>query len=100
MKEYFISSTYNSSIFSSFYEIKQFNSSPKADLNLIAQKLDKIDLLIDKLLVLGQQFSVQYTLPLNYQEIYSICARSVHHVSECPTAAQFSSFIQEQVQAT
>ena len=71
----------------------------KIDLNLIAQKLDKVDLFIDKCLALGQQSPVQYTQPSNYQKIYSICASSAHHVSECLTAAQFSPFIQEQVQA-
>ena len=43
---------------------------------------------------------MQYTQPSNYQEIYSIYVSPAHHVSECPTAAQFSPFIQEQVQAT
>ena len=43
---------------------------------------------------------MQYTQSSNYQEIYSICASPAHHVSECPTTAQFLPFIQEQVQAT
>ena len=55
MKIYFIPSTYNPSMFPSFYETKYFDFSPKIDLNLIAQKLDKVDLLIDKCLALGQQ---------------------------------------------
>ena len=99
MKEYFISSTYNPSMFPSFYEIKYSDSSSEVDLNLIAQKLDKIDLLIDKFLVLDQQSSAQYTPPFNYQEICSIYASPTHDVSECPMAAQFPPFIQEQVQA-
>ena len=48
MKEYFISSTYHPLMFPSFYEIKYSDSSPKADLNLIAQRLDKVDLLAQK----------------------------------------------------
>ena len=98
MKKYFIPSTYNMSIFSSFYGIKHIDSSPKADLNLIVQKLDKIDLLIQKIdqfLTLGQQSPAQYTQPSNYQEIYSICTNLAHHVSECSTAVQFPPFIQE-----
>ena len=85
-------------MFSLCYEIKYSNSSPEANLNLLAQKLDKINLLIDKYLALGQQSLVQYTQPSNYQEIYSICASSAHHVSEYPMAACFPPFIQEQVQ--
>ena len=54
MKKYFIPSTYNPSMFSLFYGIKHSDSSPKIDLNLIVQKLDKVDLLIDKFLVLDQ----------------------------------------------
>ena len=53
-------------MFPSFYGIKYSNSSPKTDLNLIAEKLDKIDLLIDKFLALSQQSSAQYTPHLNY----------------------------------
>ena len=68
-------------------------------MNLLAQKLDKVDLLIDKYLALGLQSPVQYTPPFNYQEICSICVSPAHHVSECLMAAQFSPFIQEQVQA-
>ena len=78
------------------FEIKQTDSSPKTDLNLIAQKLDKVDLLIQKLdqsLTLGQQSPVQYTPPSNYQEIYSICASPVYHVSEYLTTVQFLPFI-------
>ena len=89
MKEYFIPSTYNLSIFSSFYEIKYSDSSLKVDLNLIAQKLEKIDLPIDKCLVLDEQSPTQYTPSFNYQKIYSIYASPVHHVSEYPTAAHF-----------
>ena len=100
MKEYFIPSTYNPSMFPSFYGIKYFDYSPEIDLNLLAQKLDKVDLFIDKCLVLDLQSPVQYTQPSNYQEICSICANSAHHVSEYPTVAQFSPFIQEQVQAS
>ena len=40
------------------FDIKQTDSSPKVDLNLIAKKLDKVDLLaqkIDQFLILGQQ---------------------------------------------
>ena len=51
------------------FEIKQTDSSPKADLNLIAQRLDKVDLLtqkFDQFLVLGQQSPAQYTPPPNY----------------------------------
>ena len=87
-------------MFSSFYGIKHSNSSPKIDLNLLAQKLDKVDLLIDKCLVLGLQSPVQYTPLSNYQEIYSICASPVHHVSECLMTAPFPPFIQEQVQTS
>ena len=54
MKKYFIPFTYNPSIFSSFYGIKHSDSNPKVDLNLIAQKLDKIDFLIDKFIALDQ----------------------------------------------
>ena len=72
MKKYFIPSTYNPSIFSSLYGIKHSNSSPKVDLNLIAQKLDKVDLLIDKYLALGQQSHAQYTPPSNYQKNYAM----------------------------
>ena len=95
MKEYFISSTYNLSMFPSFYGIKHSDFSPKIDLNLIAQKLNKVDLLIDKFLALDQQSPAQYIPPPNYQEIYSICASPVHHVSEFFTTAQFLPFIQE-----
>ena len=70
-------------MFSSFY--LDFN--PKIDLNLIVQKLDKVDLLIDKCLVLGQQSLVQYTPPFNYQKIYFIYASLAHHVSEYPSIA-------------
>ena len=87
-------------MFSSFYEIKHSDSSPKIDLNLIAQKLDKVDLLIDKCLVLDLQSPMQYTPSFNYQEIYSICASLAYHVSEYLTTAQFPPFIQEQVQTT
>ena len=58
MKKYFILSTYNPSIFPSFYGIKYSDSSPEVDLNLIAQRLDKVDLLVqkfDQFLALGQQ---------------------------------------------
>ena len=82
------------------FEIKQIDSSSKADLNLIAKKIDKVNLLVYKLyqfLTLGQQSPTQYTPPLNYQETYSICASPTHHVSEYSTATQFSSFIQEHV---
>ena len=51
------------------FEIKQTDSSPKADLNLIAQRLDKVDLLaqkFDQFLALGQQSPAQYTPPPNY----------------------------------
>ena len=48
MKEYFIPSTYNPSIFSSFYGIKYSNCNLEVDLNLIVQKLDKVDLLVQK----------------------------------------------------
>ena len=82
-------------MFSSFYGIKHSNSSPKIDLNMIAQKLDKVNLLIDKCLVLDPQSPAQYTQPSNYQEIYSIYTSPVHHVSEYPTAVQFLPFIQE-----
>ena len=82
MKKYFIPFIYNLSIFSSFYGIKYSDFSPKADLNLIVQKLDKVNLLIDKFLILGQQSPAQYTPLHNYQEICSICASSAHHVSE------------------
>ena len=67
-------------MFSSFYGIKYSDSSSEADLNLLAQKLDKIDLLIDKCLALGLQSLAQYTPPFNYQKIYSICASPAHHV--------------------
>ena len=87
-------------MFLSFYGIKYSDSSLEIDLNLLAQKLDKVDLLIDKYLALGLQSFAQYTPPPNYQEIYSICAIPAHHVTEYPTTAQFSPFIQEQVQAT
>ena len=73
-----------------------------ANMNLIVQKLDKVDLLaqkIDQLLTLGQQSPAQFTSSSNYQENYSICASPTHHVSEYPMTAQFSYFIQEQVQA-
>ena len=73
--------------------MKHSDSSPKVDLNLIAQKLDKVDILIDKYLVLGQQSPTQYTPPSNYQENYFICTSPAHHVSECPMAIQFLSFI-------
>ena len=53
-------------MFSLFYGIKYSDSNLKVDLNLIAQKLDKIDLLIDKCPVIGQQSPVQYTSPFNY----------------------------------
>ena len=89
-------------MFSSFYGIKYSDSSPKADLNLIAQRLDKVDILIqkfDQFLALGQQSPAQYTPSPNYQEIYSICASPAYHMSKYPTAAQFPPFIQEQVQA-
>ena len=85
-------------MFSSFYEINYFDSSYEVDLNLIAQRLDKVDLLawkFDQFLALGQQSPAQYTPPPNYQEICSICTSPAHHVSEYPTAAQFSPFIQE-----
>ena len=95
MKEYFIPSTFNLSMFPSFYGIKHSDSSPKIDLNIIVQKLDKVDILIDKYLALGQQSPAQYIPPFNYQEICSICASPAHHVSECPTAPQLPSFIQE-----
>ena len=85
-------------MFPSFYGIKYSDSSLETDLNQLAQKLDKVDLLIDKCLALDQQSPVQYTPPPNYQKIYSICASPAHHVSECPMVVQFSSFIQEQVQ--
>ena len=87
MKEYFILSTYNPSIFLSFYGIKHSDSSPEADLNLLAQKLNKVDFLINKCLALGLQSPMQYTPPSNFQEICSICASPTHHMSECPMAA-------------
>ena len=80
-------------MFPSFYRIKYSDSSPEVDLNLLAQKLDKVDLLIDKYLILCQQSPAQYTPPFNYQENYFICASPAHHVSECPTATQFLLFI-------
>ena len=82
-------------MFSSFYGIKYSDSSPKTDLNLIVQKLDKVDLLIDKCLVLDQQSLAQCIPPFNYQEIYSICASPTHHVSEYPMVAPFPPFVQE-----
>ena len=45
-------------MFPSFYGIKYFDSSLEVDLNLLAQKLDKVDLLIDKCLALDLQSSV------------------------------------------
>ena len=53
-------------MFPSFYKIKYSDSSPEVDLNLLVQKLDKVDLLIDKYLALDLQSSVQYTQPSNY----------------------------------
>ena len=61
-------------MFSLFYGIKYSDSNPEVDLNLLVQKLDKIDLLIDKYLALDLQSPVQYTQPSNYQKICSICA--------------------------
>ena len=85
-------------MFPSFYEIKYSDSSSEADLNLIAQRLDKVDLLaqkFDQFLALGQQSPAQYTPPPNYQKIYSICTSPAHYVSEYPTTAEYSPFIQE-----
>ena len=73
------------------FEIKRTDSSFKTDLNLIAKKLDKVDLLaqkLDQFLTLGHKSLTPYTPPSNYQKIYSIYASPVHHVSECPTTAQ------------
>ena len=84
------------------YEIKTSELNSKADLNIIAQKLDKVDLIaqkLDQFLNLGQQSPAQYTPASNYQVICSICASPTHHVSECPTVAQLPPLIQEQVQA-
>ena len=67
-------------------------------LNLISQRLDKIDLLVQKLdqvLALNQQPPTQYPLPSNQQEICSICSSPAHYMNDCPTIAQLPPFIQE-----
>lgn len=72
------------------YEIKQAISTPNVDLNLIAQKLDTVDLLahrIDQVLALSQQSLTQYPSSSNHEEICSIYASPTHHVNECPTVA-------------
>ena len=65
-------------MFSSFYGIKNSDSSLKPDMNLLAQKLDKIDLLIDKYLVLGQQSLAQYNyLSIIMSFVLSVLAQSI-----------------------
>ena len=71
-------------MFLSFYGIKYSESSPEVDLNLLVQKLDEVDLLIDKYVALDLQSSAQYTTSFNYQEICSIYASPAHYMSECP----------------
>ena len=77
--------------------------------DLLAQQMSKIDLMIQKLdqvLALNNRASIAqspskpYLDPSpSFQEVCNLCASPTHHVSECPTTAQFSPFIQEQVQA-
>ena len=88
------------------YEIKnRVEPESRLDINAITQKLDKVDLLtqkLDQLLSLnGQNSLAQPTSILSIGLIQSeacyLCASPTHHVSDCPTAAQFPPFIQEQV---
>ena len=92
------------------YEIKnRVESEFRLDINAITQKLDKVDLLaqkLDQLLSLkGQNSLAQRTSILSLgliqsiQEACCLCASPTHHMSDCPTAAQLPLFIQEQVQA-
>ena len=73
------------------YEVSHPNSN--VDLNLISQRLDKVDLLVQKLdqvLALNQQPPTQYPSPFNQQEI---CSSPAHHMNDCPIIAQLPSFI-------
>ena len=70
---------------------------------MIAQKLDKVDLLAPKLdQVLASKQSNQPVLPScsnqPLSETCALCASSNHCMEDCPTAAQLPPFIQEQVQ--
>ena len=89
----------------------------RVDVNLIHQKLDKVDIIaqkleqvdmlahkLDQLLAQNKQeptippMSNPYLDPTHH-EVCALCASLDHHVSNCLIAAQLSPFIQEQVQA-
>ena len=76
----------------------------RLEINAITQKLDKVDLLaqkLDQLLSLnGQNSLAQPTSILSsgpiqpVQEACCLCASPTHHMSDCPTATQLPLFIQ------
>ena len=87
------------------YEVKNLGETDfKMDLNSITQKLEKVDLLaqkVDQILSLSQQTPTnQPSSSPSPRGVCALCAGLDHHVIECPTAVQLSPFIQEQVQAT
>ena len=75
---------------------------PRMDMAMIAQKLDKVDLLAQKLdQVLASKQSNQ-PMPPSYpnqplSETCALCASSNHCMEECATVAQLRPFIQEHV---
>ena len=92
------------------YEIKNRGEiESKLDLNAITQRLDRMDLMdqkVDQILAFKKQASIdQPTLGLYpspnqaTHEACSLCTSSAHHVSECPIGVQLPPVIQEQVQA-
>ena len=68
-------------------------------MDLMAQKLDQILTLKVQELVVQLKASPYPPMIQSPQETCNFCASLSHNMIECPTVAQFLSFIQEQVQA-
>ena len=89
------------------YEIRnRVESEPRMDFNAITYTMDLMAQKLDQILALKVQEPVVQPKASPYppmiqspQEAYNFCASLSHNMNECPTAAQFPSFIQEQVQA-
>ena len=60
----------------------------------VASKVDELSRKLDQLMVQGptQTLSNSYSTP---SEVCALCASPSHTIYECPSAAQFSEFVQE-----
>ena len=89
------------------YEIRnRVESEPWMDFNAISHTMDLMAQKLDQILALKVQEPVVQPKVSPYpqmvqspQEACNLCASLTHNESDCPTAAQLPTFIQEQVQA-